>query len=82
MHSPHSLFGFDFVVFEGGEQKPSVERANDKLAGKYNGSADMCLLPLRSQRLVSLLSLPLSSESLPSASLRSHLEENAKGGLQ
>ncbi|GFU56448.1 hypothetical protein TNCV_2609681 [Trichonephila clavipes] len=33
MHSPRSLFGFDFVVFEGGEQKPHVERKNDKLAG-------------------------------------------------
>ncbi|GFW22889.1 hypothetical protein TNCV_2381081 [Trichonephila clavipes] len=33
MHSPRSLFGFDFVVFEGGEQKHPVERANDKLAG-------------------------------------------------
>ncbi|GFW97510.1 hypothetical protein TNCV_4991851 [Trichonephila clavipes] len=32
MHS-RSLFGFDFVVFEGGEQKLPVERASDKLAG-------------------------------------------------
>ncbi|GFT83054.1 hypothetical protein TNCV_3464951 [Trichonephila clavipes] len=33
MHSPRSLFGFDFVVFEGGEQKHPAERASDKLAG-------------------------------------------------
>ncbi|GFT75274.1 hypothetical protein TNCV_950921 [Trichonephila clavipes] len=33
MHSPRSLFGFDFVVFEGGEQKHPVERESDKLAG-------------------------------------------------
>ncbi|GFX71991.1 hypothetical protein TNCV_3330951 [Trichonephila clavipes] len=32
MHSPRSLFGFDFVVFEGGEQKHPVERESEKLA--------------------------------------------------
>ncbi|GFX98455.1 hypothetical protein TNCV_4002241 [Trichonephila clavipes] len=32
MNSPRSLFGFDFVVYEEGEQKPPVERASDKLA--------------------------------------------------
>ncbi|GFU11585.1 hypothetical protein TNCV_4492181 [Trichonephila clavipes] len=32
MHSPCSLFGFDFVVFKGGEQKHPVERASHKLA--------------------------------------------------
>ncbi|GFV57079.1 hypothetical protein TNCV_2932021 [Trichonephila clavipes] len=34
MHSPRSLFGFDFVVFEGGEEKHPVERASEKLAGQ------------------------------------------------
>ncbi|GFU09707.1 hypothetical protein TNCV_5027381 [Trichonephila clavipes] len=38
MHSPRSLFGFDFVVFEGGEQKHPVERASDKLAGANQSS--------------------------------------------
>ncbi|GFT80800.1 hypothetical protein TNCV_2714411 [Trichonephila clavipes] len=33
MHSPRFLFGFDFVVFEGGEQKHPVERKSEKLAG-------------------------------------------------
>ncbi|GFT44634.1 hypothetical protein TNCV_5036781 [Trichonephila clavipes] len=33
MHSLRFLFGFDFVVFEGGEQKHPAERASDKLAG-------------------------------------------------
>ncbi|GFU64062.1 hypothetical protein TNCV_4593141 [Trichonephila clavipes] len=32
MHSPRTLFGFDFVVFEGGEQKQPVERESEKLA--------------------------------------------------
>ncbi|GFT17965.1 hypothetical protein TNCV_4911191 [Trichonephila clavipes] len=34
MLSPRSLFGFDFVVFEGGEQKHPAKRASDKLAGQ------------------------------------------------
>ncbi|GFX08311.1 hypothetical protein TNCV_3268001 [Trichonephila clavipes] len=33
MYSLRSLFGFDFVVFEGGEQKHPAKRASDKLAG-------------------------------------------------
>ncbi|GFX11752.1 hypothetical protein TNCV_4340971 [Trichonephila clavipes] len=33
IHSSRSLFGFDFVVFERGEQKPPVEKASVKLAG-------------------------------------------------
>ncbi|GFV01481.1 hypothetical protein TNCV_2960751 [Trichonephila clavipes] len=33
MHSPRFLFGIDFVVFEGGEQKHPVERESEKLAG-------------------------------------------------
>ncbi|GFU50400.1 hypothetical protein TNCV_1828031 [Trichonephila clavipes] len=33
MHSLRFLFGFDFVVFEGGEQKHPTERASDKLVG-------------------------------------------------
>ncbi|GFY21549.1 hypothetical protein TNCV_1166941 [Trichonephila clavipes] len=33
MHSPRSLFGFDFVLFAEREQKLPVERASDKLAG-------------------------------------------------
>ncbi|GFV37110.1 transmembrane protein 68 [Trichonephila clavipes] len=37
MHSLRSLFGFDFVVFEGGEQKHPAERASDKLAGVTPG---------------------------------------------
>ncbi|GFW52068.1 hypothetical protein TNCV_2819371 [Trichonephila clavipes] len=32
MHSPRSLFVFDFVLFAGREQKPPVERTSDKLA--------------------------------------------------
>ncbi|GFT19070.1 hypothetical protein TNCV_3212921 [Trichonephila clavipes] len=40
MHSSRSLFGFDFVLFAGGEhdstrvEKPPVVRENDKLVGK------------------------------------------------
>ncbi|GFU00662.1 hypothetical protein TNCV_4818271 [Trichonephila clavipes] len=34
MHSLRFLFGFDFVVFEGGEQKHPVERVSDKLVGQ------------------------------------------------
>ncbi|GFW12044.1 transposable element Tc3 transposase [Trichonephila clavipes] len=33
MHSSRSLFGFDYVLFAGREQKHTVERASDKLAG-------------------------------------------------
>ncbi|GFU75359.1 hypothetical protein TNCV_4588871 [Trichonephila clavipes] len=32
MHSLRSLFVFDFVVFEGGDQKHPAERESDKLA--------------------------------------------------
>ncbi|GFS95119.1 hypothetical protein TNCV_2704741 [Trichonephila clavipes] len=48
MHSPRSLFGFDFVVFEGEEH--DWARENEKLAGYY-GSADVRLSLLRSQSL-------------------------------
>ncbi|GFW99397.1 hypothetical protein TNCV_3006991 [Trichonephila clavipes] len=34
MHSPHFLFGFDFVVFEGEKQKHPVEKESEKLAGQ------------------------------------------------
>ncbi|GFY46790.1 hypothetical protein TNIN_40871 [Trichonephila inaurata madagascariensis] len=39
MHSPRSLFGFDFVLFARREPKPPVERASDKLAGSYTVEA-------------------------------------------
>ncbi|GFV36358.1 hypothetical protein TNCV_2234051 [Trichonephila clavipes] len=33
MHSLRSLFGYDFVVFEGGQQKHHVEREIEKIGG-------------------------------------------------
>ncbi|GFY61206.1 protein FAM214A [Trichonephila inaurata madagascariensis] len=43
MHSPRPLFGFDFVLFAGREQKPHVERASDKLAHVILGNAEYFL---------------------------------------
>ncbi|GFW09988.1 hypothetical protein TNCV_4207531 [Trichonephila clavipes] len=48
MHSPRSLFGFDFVAFERGEQKPPVQRARDKLAGTWEVERGKFYDPVRS----------------------------------
>ncbi|GFY20277.1 uncharacterized protein TNCV_209091 [Trichonephila clavipes] len=41
IHSPRSFFGFDFVVFEGVEQKPPEERASDKLVRTAKAGSDV-----------------------------------------
>ncbi|GFU38234.1 hypothetical protein TNCV_2432571 [Trichonephila clavipes] len=71
MHSLRSVYGFDFVLLARTEQKPLVERASDKLAGKYIcGSQSQAVFARRR-----------SKSKLKLLDIRAELErrENARG---